>query len=159
EATLTIALTGWLAHILGLLGQTEKAIALVDGLPENREALNARSALARYLYWSDHRDAALVQFQRVEALRPRLVPADDPSSLSIRTRRAMVLREHRRFAEARPLLEQTLAEARRLRTKLSKRDRNIEEARAIAELLLRQWPGLAPGISPAQRPPASFTID
>jgi hypothetical protein len=77
--------------------------------------LNARELLARDLYLYDHRDAALIQFQRVEALRPRLVPVDDPFGLQIRTRLAQVLREHGRFAEARPLLEQTMVEAARLR--------------------------------------------
>jgi tetratricopeptide (TPR) repeat protein len=159
EAERTIALTGGLANALSLLGQTEKAVALVDGLPENREALNVREAWARSLYVDDHRDAALIQFQRVEALRPRLVPADDSFGLKIRTRLALVLREHGRFAEARPLLEQTVAEAARLRTKAPKRDTAIEWPGATAEFLLRQWPGLAPGLSPAQRPPASLAIE
>jgi hypothetical protein len=117
EAEPTIALTGWLANALGRLGQTEKAVALVDGLPENREAL-----------W-------------------------------IRTRLALELREHGRFAEARPLLEQTVAEAARLRQKLPKRDQTIEEARGIAQVLLGRGPGLAPGVSPSARPPAPFTIE
>src|SRR5262249_160260 len=100
EAEGTIALTSSLADTLSLLGQTEKAVALVDGLPENREALNVREEWARHLYLDDQRDAALIQFQRVEALRPRLVPTNDPLGLWIRTRLALVLREHGRFAEA-----------------------------------------------------------
>jgi serine/threonine protein kinase/tetratricopeptide (TPR) repeat protein len=74
---------------------------------------------------------------------------------------ALLLREQGRFAEARPLLEQTLAEASRL----SKEDPllgspdNIERVRDLAQFLLGRWPGLAPGISPAERPPASFTIE
>jgi serine/threonine protein kinase/tetratricopeptide (TPR) repeat protein len=161
EGELTIALTGWLANMCGMLGQTAKAITLVDGLPENRQALNVREELARYLYLylNDHRDAALVQFQRVEILRPRLVPADDPFALEIRNRLALVLREHGRFAEARPLLEQTAAEALRLRRKDPKPNEQIERARGIAQLLLKQWPGLAPGISPAERPVAPFVIE
>jgi tetratricopeptide (TPR) repeat protein len=158
EAKLTLALTGWLANLLSLAGQTERAIALIDALPENRQALNVRQELARYLSLDDHRDLALVQFQRVEALRPQLVPTDDPSGLWIRTLLAQVLREHGRFAEARCLLEQSLAEALRLRKKFPRRP-EIEEARALAQLLLGRWPGLAPRISPAQRPPASFAID
>src|SRR5262249_50880257 len=126
EAEPTIALNGWLANSLSLLGQTEKAVALVDGLPENRQALNVREELARYLYLDAHGDPALIQSQRVEALRPRLVPADDPFGLMIRTRLAQVLREHGRYAEARPLLEQTVAEAARLRKKVPRRDTAIE---------------------------------
>ena len=72
---------------------------------------------------------------------------------------ALLLRDHGRFAEARPLLEQTLAEALRLRKELPKPDPRIEQARGLAQFLLGRWPGLAPGISPAKRPPASFTID
>jgi tetratricopeptide (TPR) repeat protein len=159
QAEGTIALTGWLANTLSMLGQTEKAVALLDGLPENRQVLNVREELARRLYSDDHRDAALTQFQGVEALRPRLVPDNDPLGLWIRTRLALVLREHGRFAEARPLLEQTVTEALRLRQKLPKRDQTIEQARGIAQLLLRQWPGLAPGVSPAARPLAPFTIE
>jgi hypothetical protein len=106
-----------------------------------------------------HRDAALVQFQRVEALRPRLVRADDPFGLRIRTRLALLLREHGRFDEARPLLEQTVAEALRLRKTVPKRDEGVEIPLGIAEFLLKKWPGCAPGISPAERPPASFRID
>jgi serine/threonine protein kinase/tetratricopeptide (TPR) repeat protein len=159
EATLTIVLTGWLADALSMLGKIDKAVALIDALPESRESLNVSEELARFLYLYGHRDLALTQFQRVEALRPRLVPADDPFGLRIRTRLALVLREHGKFAEARPLLEQTVAEALRLRKSVPKRDRAIEECRGIAQLLLRHWPGLAPGISPAERPPASFTIE
>jgi hypothetical protein len=151
--------TGLLADSFSRLGQIEKAIALIDTLPANRFALGVREEVARCFYVHGHRDAALVQFQRVEALRPRLVPADDPYGLWIRTRLALVLREHGRFGEARPLLEQTVAEALRLRKAVSKRDRAIEEPRGIAEFLLKQWPGRAPGISPAERPPASFRIE
>jgi serine/threonine protein kinase len=159
EDELTVALTGWVAHAHGLLGQTEKAIALVNALPETLEALPARDLLACILYMSNQRDAALVQLQRLEALLPRLVPADDTFSILIRTRQALVLRDLGRFAEARPLLEQTLAEALHLRKRFSKRDEGIEWPRGISEVLLRQWPGLAPGISPMSRPPASFTFD
>jgi tetratricopeptide (TPR) repeat protein len=159
EAKLTISLTGWLADLLSLLGQAEKAVALADALPESRGALDVREELARYLYLQDARDASLVQFQRVEALRPRLVPADDPFGLEIRTRLAQVLREHGRLDQARTLLEQTVGEALRLRKKSSKPNQSIEVQRGIAQFLLGRWPGLAPGISPAQRPPASFTIE
>ena len=159
EAEPTIALTARLADILSVLGQTEKAIAMLDGLPENREALDVRMDLANRLYSSGHGNAALVQYQRVEALRPRLVPADDPVGLKIRADLALVLRDLGRFAEARPLLEQTATEAVRISKKRPKPDESTEEARGIAQFLLGRWPGLAPGISPAAQPPASFTIE
>jgi tetratricopeptide (TPR) repeat protein len=153
------SLTGWLANTLVLLDRIDQAVSLVDGLPENRQALGARDDLACFLYSCEARDAALVQFQRVEALRPRLVPADDPDGLVFRTRLALVLREHGRFAEARCVLEQTLAEAHRLREKAAQPNAEIEMMRGIAQLLLGRWPGLAPGVSPEQRPAASFAID
>jgi serine/threonine protein kinase/tetratricopeptide (TPR) repeat protein len=161
QAEFTIGLTGWLADTCGMLGQTEKAVALVDRLPENRQALSVREEVARYLYLFDHRDAALVQFERVEALRPRLVPADGSDSFGLwtRTRLALVLREHGRFAEARPLFEQALAESLRLRKKLPKPVDSTEQARGLAQFLLGRWPGLAPGIRPKDRPRASFAIE
>jgi hypothetical protein len=72
---------------------------------------------------------------------------------------ALLLRAHGRFTEARPLLEQTLAEALRLRKELPKPDVRVDQACGLTQFLLGRWPGLAPGISPAERPPASFTID
>src|SRR5262249_17067352 len=51
ESETTIALTGWLANSLVLLGQPEKAVAEVDGLPESRAALASREKLAEYLYF------------------------------------------------------------------------------------------------------------
>jgi tetratricopeptide (TPR) repeat protein len=75
---------------------------------------------------------------------------------------ALLLREQGRFAEARHLLEETRAEALRFRKenpKLLDGPDGIEPLRSLAELLLGRWPGLAPGISPAERPPASFTIE
>jgi serine/threonine protein kinase/tetratricopeptide (TPR) repeat protein len=158
EADLTITLTGWLAATVGRLGQTEKATALVDALPVNHQARRAREELACALSETNP-DAAVVQFQRLEALRPGLIPADDPFGLVVRTRLALALRERGRFAEAWPLLEQTLAEALQLGKAAPTLRLGIEEPRGLAQLLLRHWPGLAPGISPAERPPASFTID
>jgi hypothetical protein len=75
---------------------------------------------------------------------------------------ALLLREQGRFAEARPLLEETRAEALRLRKenpKLLDAPNSIEPFRGLAQFLLGRWPGLAPGISRAERPPASFTIE
>jgi tetratricopeptide (TPR) repeat protein len=159
EAKPTISLTGWLADTLCLLGQTEKAVALVEALPESRDSLDVREELARYLYLLDARGASLVQFQRVEAVRPRLVPADDAFGLRIRARLAQVLREDGRFDEARSLLEQVVAEAVRLRDAAPKPDQQIEEMHAFAQFLLSRWPGLAPGSRPEERPPASFVIE
>jgi tetratricopeptide (TPR) repeat protein len=75
---------------------------------------------------------------------------------------ALLLREQGRFAEARPLLEETRTEALRLRKenpKLLDGLTGIDPLRGLAEFLLGRWPGLAPGIRPAERPPASFTIE
>src|SRR5262249_41504788 len=109
----------------------ERAIALIDTLPENRESVTVREELARFLYLYGRRDAALVQFQRLEASRPRVVPADDPLGLRIRPRLALVLREHGRFAEAWPLLEQALAEALRPRIQVPERDDAIESPHRV----------------------------
>jgi Carbohydrate family 9 binding domain-like len=159
ESETAQSLTRRLATVIGLLDRTDEAIALIDGLPENRQSLDAREELARFFYSHDRRDAALDQFQRVEALRPRLVPADDPFGLAIRTRLALVLREHGRFAEAKSLLEKTVAQALPFRSKPEREDCWPSQYRGIAQLLLGRWPGIAPGVSPAARPPASFTID
>src|SRR5262249_20169538 len=72
---------------------------------------------------------------------------------------ALLLRDHGRLAEARPLLEQSLAEALRLGKERPQPDPGIENYRGLAQFLLGRWPGLAPGIEPAQRPSASFTIE
>jgi non-specific serine/threonine protein kinase/serine/threonine-protein kinase len=159
ESETAQSLTRRLAIVLGLLGRTDEAVALIDGLPENRQSLDAREELARFFYSHDWRDAALHQFQRVEALRPSLVPADDPFGLAIRTRLALVLREHGRFAEAKTLLEKTVAEALPFRSKPEREDCWPSQYRGIAQLLLGRWPGIAPGVSPAALPPSSFTID
>ena len=159
DAKLTVALTSWLADLLSLLGRSDKAVAMLDALPETREALEAREGSARFLYTCNHREAALSQFERVEALRARLVPAEDRFGVASRTRLALVLRDRGRLAEARSLLEQTLAEALQLRKKAPKPDRDIEQCRGIAQLLLARWPGLAPGIDPAARPRPSFLIE
>jgi tetratricopeptide (TPR) repeat protein len=162
DAATTIQLTNWLANTLVLLGEVENAVALIDELPENRRSLEARDDVAGWLYGQSHRTAALVQFQRVEALRSRLVPADDPFGQRIRMRLALALREAGRFDEARPVLEQVLLEGRRLGEKLPKPKPHVYPLGLegeIAQFLLSRWPGLAPGISPAARPPASFAIE
>jgi serine/threonine protein kinase/tetratricopeptide (TPR) repeat protein len=159
DAEATINLTGCLAGQLAALGQADRVPAVLDELPDNRHALDVRHEVARILYTQSFRDASLALFQRVEASRPRLVPAADPVGLWIRTRLALLLRENGRFAEARSLLEQTAAEALRLRKGSTTWNRDIEQPRGIAQQLLRHWPGLAPGISPAERPPASLAID
>jgi general secretion pathway protein E len=68
-------------------------------------------------------------------------------------------RDHGRFDEGRPLLEQTEAESVRIRKELPKPDRRIEEFGRLAQFLLGRWPGLAPDLRPAQRPPDSFRIE
>jgi hypothetical protein len=70
-----------------------------------------------------------------------------------------LLREQGRFAEARPLLEETLADALRIRKEQPKPDPLVENVRGLAQFLLGRWPGLAPGLNPARRPPASFAIE
>ena len=86
--------------------------------------------------------------------RPRLVPADDPFGLKIRTRLALVLREHGRFAEARPLLEQTLAEALGSARRPRSGTRSIEQARrhraVPARPVARPRPGDQSGGAPAR---------
>jgi tetratricopeptide (TPR) repeat protein len=74
---------------------------------------------------------------------------------------ALLLREQGRFAEARPLLEQTLDEILRLRKENPKLNspNGLEYHLGMVRCLLGRWPGLAPMISPASRPPASFMIE
>jgi tetratricopeptide (TPR) repeat protein len=71
---------------------------------------------------------------------------------------ALLLRQHGRIGEARALLEQTLTESLRLRTELPSRQL-VDEVRALAQFLLSRWPGLAPGVSPGERPHPSFRIE
>jgi hypothetical protein len=90
-------------------------------------------------------------------------PADrealGPTELRARARLALILRDHSRFDLARHLMEQIAAETLLLSKKTPKPDESTEEVRGLARFLLGRWPGLAPGISPAARPPASFTIE
>jgi serine/threonine protein kinase/tetratricopeptide (TPR) repeat protein len=114
--------TDLLATVLVLLGRSDEAVALIDGLPADHERLGA-------------------------------------PELHLRTRLALVLRDHGRFDAASRLLEGALAEALRLRDEATKPDPLIEEVRGIAQVLLSHWPGLAAGIRPEERPPAAFTIE
>jgi tetratricopeptide (TPR) repeat protein len=83
----------------------------------------------------------------------------EPPELRARTRFALLLRDQGRFDAGRHLLEQTADEALRLSKKTPKPDPHAGGVRHLAQFLLGRWPGLAPGISPAARPPASVTIE
>jgi hypothetical protein len=72
---------------------------------------------------------------------------------------ALLLRDQGRFDAGRHLLEQTADEFLRLSKKTPKPNAHDENVVRIAQFLLGRWPGRAPGISPAARPPASFTIE
>jgi serine/threonine protein kinase/tetratricopeptide (TPR) repeat protein len=122
KSRVTTSWTDLVATLLVLLGRPDEAVALVDGLPEDREEL-------------------------------------DVQGLEIRTRLALVLREHGRFDPARSLLEQTAAAALRLRKLAPKPDQSIEQVRGLAQFLLGRWPGLAPTVNPAMRPRASLAIE
>jgi hypothetical protein len=82
-----------------------------------------------------------------------------PTELRARTLLAHLLRNQGRFDAGRHLLEQTADEFLRLSKKTPKPDAHDEIVVKIAQFLLGRWPGLAPGISPAARPPASRTIE
>jgi serine/threonine protein kinase/tetratricopeptide (TPR) repeat protein len=152
-------LTSQLAIIVGLIGRTDQAATLMDQLPEDRESLQERDELVRSLYLFGRQDAALVQLRRLEALRPRLVPPDDVFGLTIRSRLALVLREQGRFAEAKPLLEQTMSEAIRLRSTAAGLDFQSRIWLGVARFLLDRWPGTAPGTGPAGPPPPSLALE
>jgi hypothetical protein len=113
------------------------------------------------LAWTDHihwEQARKDLEQLLDRLRREPGPEAKLTGCVTATGLALLLREPGRFAEARPLLEETLAQALRLRKELPKRP-DVEEVRGRAQFLLGRWPGLAPGLSPAERPPASFTIE
>jgi len=114
------------------------------------------AALAEGVHWEQARKDLE---QLVDRLRRESAPEAKLNFCLTATSLALLLRDHDRFAEARPLLEQAQAEAHRLRKELSKPDPRIEMASSLAQFLLRRWPGLAPGISPAERLQPSFTID
>jgi hypothetical protein len=114
------------------------------------------AALAESVHWEQARNDLE---QLLDRLRREPAPEAKLSFCLTATGLALLLRDHGRFAEARPLLEQTLAEANRLRKELPKPDPRIDKVSSLAQFLLRRGSGLAPGIGPAERPPAPFTID
>jgi serine/threonine protein kinase len=114
------------------------------------------SALAGSVHWEQARKDLE---QLLDRTRREPAPETKLTFCLTATGLALLLRDHGRFAEARPLLEQTRAESLRLRKQLPNPDPRIEQAHGLAQFLLGRWPGLAPGIRPAKCPPASFTID
>jgi tetratricopeptide (TPR) repeat protein len=115
-----------------------------------------RSAHSEGRHWEQARKELE---QILNRLRRELGPQTRPTFCVTASCLALLLREHGRFAEARPLLEETLAEALRLRKELPKPDRSIVMARGLAQFLLGRWPGLIAGTSPGSRPPASCRIE
>jgi hypothetical protein len=165
----TFRAMGWLSDMYSSLGQSDRAQDMrrramdgwvrVLGLAHPYTKLliwrYSRSALAEGINWEQARKDLE---QLLDRSRREPGPEAKLTFCLTATGLALLLREHGRFAEARPLLEQTLAEALRLRTELPKSP-TVEAVRGLAQFLLGRWPGLAPGISPAARPPASFTIE
>jgi tetratricopeptide (TPR) repeat protein len=168
----TLTAMHWLADLYLSLGQFDRALEM------NRRALDGcvrvlgpahpftqrtswaylSSALAESVHWEQARNDLE---QLLERTRREPAPEAKLAFCLTATGLALLLREHGLSAEARPLLEETVAEALRLRKENPKLDTHssIEQSLDMAQFLLGRWPGLAPGISPAERPPASFTID
>jgi tetratricopeptide (TPR) repeat protein len=138
---------------------------LEQGLERARRELGPKSRVTTT--WTDSLAYLLVLLGRPDeaiALESGLpAPADrealESTELRARTRLALALRDQGRFDPARHLMEQIAAEALQLIKKTPGWHQWNEEARGLAQLMLGRWPGLAPGISPASRPPASFTIE
>jgi hypothetical protein len=125
--------------------------------PKSRVTTSATDCLSTFL-------VLLGRFDEATALENGLpAPADrealGPIELKARARLALALRERGRFDHGRRLMEEIAAEAPRLSTKAPKADPSSEQVRGLAQFLLGRWPGLAPGISRAARPPAPFTIE
>jgi non-specific serine/threonine protein kinase/serine/threonine-protein kinase len=144
-----------LSDIYSSLGQFDRALEMsrraMDGWvrvlglahPLTRTAIAGYSCLARtdHIHWEQARKDLE---QLLDRLRREPGPEAKLTGCVTAMGLALLLREQGRFAEARPLLEQGLA---------------AEGTRGLARYLLGRWPGLAPGLKPAQRPPASFTIE
>jgi non-specific serine/threonine protein kinase/serine/threonine-protein kinase len=151
------------------LGQFDRALEIsrraMDGcvrvlgpshpLTERTSAAYLSSALAERVHWELARKD-LEQF--LDGTRRESAPEAKLTFCLTATGLALLLRDHGRLAEARPLLEQTQAQALRLRKEVPKPDLRIEQTRGFAQFLLGRWPGLALGISPAKCPPASCRI-
>jgi hypothetical protein len=123
--------------------------------PRSKGTISATDSLANLLVLLGRPDEAIALINGLPADHEELGRPE----LASRTRLALALREHGRFDRARHLLEQIQAEALRLREKAPRPDEFIEGVRGTAQFLLARWPGLAPGVSPRERPPASFTIE
>jgi serine/threonine protein kinase/tetratricopeptide (TPR) repeat protein len=156
-----------LARSYTFLGQSDRALEMrrlaMDGVVRiyglasrfTRESIESYlcSALTEGTHWERARDDL---GQLLDRLRREPGPEAKLTWCVTAMGLALLLRDHGRLAEARPLLEQSLAEALRLGKERPQWEPQIEK---FAQFLLGRWPGLAPGIEPAQRPPASFTIE
>jgi non-specific serine/threonine protein kinase/serine/threonine-protein kinase len=159
----------WLSGVYFSLGQSDRALDMmrdamygcvrVQGLkhPFTRSVIRDYSSLARtdHFHWEQTRkdlEQLLDRSRRESGPEARFTWCVTATGL------ALLLREQGRFAEARSLLEKALAEALRLHKELPKRP-DVEKVRGLALFVLGRWPGLAPRLKPAERPPASFTIE
>jgi tetratricopeptide (TPR) repeat protein len=151
----TFAAMAWLAEIYSSLEQFDRALELsrraTDGCVRVLGLAHpyTRKVIAGYIGSALIEGIPREQVRKdLEQLwdRARREPGPEAKMISCMTAAglALLLREQGRFAEARPLLEQSLA---------------TEDLRGLAQFLLARWPGLAPGITQAERPPASFTIE
>jgi len=166
----TLLVTRALTDMYLGLGQFDRALELsrrgLDGcvrvlgpahpFTQGTSACYLSAALGNSVHWEQARHDLE---HLVDQLRGEPTPEARLSFCLNATGLALLFRDHDRFAEARPLLEQTVAEANKLRKELPKPDPGIDKVASLAQFLLRRGPGMAPGISPAERPPASFTID
>jgi tetratricopeptide (TPR) repeat protein len=125
--------------------------------PKSRVTTSATDSLATLLVLLGRPDEAIAHVNGLPTPADR--EALGPPELRARTRLALLLRDQGRFDPARHLLEQIADEALRLSKKTPKPDAPADNELRFAQFLLGRWPGLAPGISPAARPPASLTIE
>jgi tetratricopeptide (TPR) repeat protein len=157
----------WLACSYASLGQNDLALDKMRGAMDGCvRVLGLTNPVTRRVIWGYSRLALIEGTNREQARkdlellrdRSRRVPGAEAEFTGCVTAigLALSLRDQGRFAEARPLLEEALATALRLR---KEPDPLVENVRGLAQFLLGHWPGLAPGLGPARRPPTSYTID
>jgi tetratricopeptide (TPR) repeat protein len=156
--------------IYSSLGQFDRALEMMRrAMDISVPVLGLGQRFTQIAVWRYSRDALIwgINFERarkdLEAVldrsRHETGPGAKLASCVTATGLAQLLREHGRYDDARSLLEETLAVAHRLRTELPKPDPDIEKFGTLARCLLRRWPGFAPGMRAADRPPAPFTIE